>query len=295
MLTARAAGKRFPVSAEALIAAEPVPAQFGAIEMAIKVGAALVIGALLGFGWFGGESRAKRGRAQPSIKMRTAIAYRPVIEITNGTIVGIDVVAEGATDSLVSDIHFVDRVLTEAAPILRVHPTLKLSLPSISDPRALTRLASSLAQALPRFSVQPGQVVAAATPAADQATATALDNLRGTGIRLSLDGIASGGAGVMALGRHRPDFITIGGELAADPESDSEALTILEALVGIARDLDVGVIMRDVAEIEQIERLRGVGITTATGPAFGPPLKAHLISALVAAATLDAEKRVRVA
>jgi hypothetical protein len=53
--------------------------------------------------------------------------------------------------------------------------------------------------------------------------------------------------------------------------------------------------MRDVAEVEQVERLRGVGITTATGPAFGPPLRAHLIASLVAAATLDAEKRVRIA
>jgi EAL domain-containing protein (putative c-di-GMP-specific phosphodiesterase class I) len=63
---------------------------------------------------------------------------------------------------------------------------------------------------------------------------------------------------------------------------------ILRALVGIARDLDIGVIMRGVAGPEQVERLRAIGITTASGPAFGPPLRAHMIAALVAAAAADA-------
>ena len=238
--------------------------------------------------------------------MRAFAAYRPVVEIGTGDIVGIDLVVEGtgaadrppAAGEALADQHFLDRAFSEAAPILRAHPALKLSLPPIADHAALMRATNTLRRVLPRFSVLPGQVVMAASCgiAAPSELGAVFAAIRSAGMLLSLDGVDRGeGGGLMALAHYQPDFITISGDPAGVAGQAAEGLTILSAIVNAARELGVGVVVHAVAGPEEIERLRGIGITTATGPAFGPPLKAHAMAALVAAAAAAPEPEARVA
>jgi EAL domain-containing protein (putative c-di-GMP-specific phosphodiesterase class I) len=130
---------------------------------------------------------------------------------------------------------------------------------------------------LPKHGIDARQIVLTASPGA---LPGAMDAIRATGARLALDRVLSADGGLMSLAAHQPDFIAFGSEVLGGERN----LAILGAAAGIARTFDVGIVVREVEEPEQIEQLRAIGVTTATGPAFGFALNAKSIAELLAAA-----------
>jgi EAL domain-containing protein (putative c-di-GMP-specific phosphodiesterase class I) len=164
------------------------------------------------------------------------------------------------------------------APVLRAHPELMLSFPRASTRAALDEIAAAVTRLAPKHGIDVRQIVLTALPNA--AAPETIDAIRAAGARLALDGVLSSEGGLMALTSHQPDFIAIGAAVLGGERE----LAILDAAAGIAREFDIGVVVREVALPQHIELLRSVGVTTATGPAFGHALDARSIGELAAAA-----------
>jgi EAL domain-containing protein (putative c-di-GMP-specific phosphodiesterase class I) len=151
----------------------------------------------------------------------------------------------------------------------------------------LYEIAAAVTRLTQKHIIDPRQIVLTASPHA--ATPEADGAIRASGARLALEGVLSRKGGLMTLATQKPDFITFGSEVLRGQRE----LAILRAAAEIARKLDVGVVVRDVELPEHIEWLRAVGVTTATGSAFGPELNARSIAELAAAAArATAEERV---
>jgi EAL domain-containing protein (putative c-di-GMP-specific phosphodiesterase class I) len=253
-----------------------MPAGFRRIQMAVVVFGGLAVGAILLIG-------LRRGARKPRVAVpmvqkappRAVPLYRPVIEIEIGEIVGADVVLNPGA---VFDAGALDQVLTEMTPVLRAQPGLMLSLPSVSSAAALNQIVTVLVQLMSRQGTNARQVVLTALPRA--ASTETIGAIRASGARLALNGVLSSDGGLMALATQSPDFITFSGEVLGGERE----LAILHAAAGIARKFDIGVVVREVELPEHLEWLRAVGVTTATGPAFGHALNARSIGELAAAA-----------
>jgi EAL domain-containing protein (putative c-di-GMP-specific phosphodiesterase class I) len=107
-----------------------------------------------------------------------------------------------------------------------------------------------------------------------------MEVIRAAGVRLALGGLLSSEGGLMALATQQPDFIAFGAEVLGGERE----LAILHAAAGVARKFGIGVVVRGVEAPEHVEWLRAVGVTTASGPAFGHALNARSIAELVATA-----------
>lgn len=282
LVSGKAASKLYPVVAEVVASSAVAPAGFRRIQLAVIVCGGLAVGALLLFAFARRKPKSQRNAAAPASKpvSHATPLYRPVVEIETGEIVGVDVVL-GVLGDRTFGAQLVEPILSEMAAILNAHPSLMLSFTPVSSPETMEGIAAALARVMPKLGVDARQIVVAASPnAANTENAAAI---RAKGVRLALDGVVSNEGGLMALATHAPDFITFGAEVL---EGERE-LTILHGAAGIARKFDIGVVVRDVEAAEHIEWLRAVGVTTATGPAFGPALNAHSIAQLVAAAAHD--------
>jgi EAL domain-containing protein (putative c-di-GMP-specific phosphodiesterase class I) len=289
LLTGEAESRIYPVAAKAVVDAGVVPAGFRRIQLAVVACGGLAIGAVLFVGWARRARRHRRATAHaPRATAWVAPLYRPVIEIETGEMVGIDVVlsveASGNSDF---GVLAAEQVLAEMEPVLRGHPGLMLSLPCASARSILYEIAAAVTRLTQKHIIDPRQIVLTASPHA--ATPEADGAIRASGARLALEGVLSRKGGLMTLATQKPDFITFGSEVLRGQRE----LAILRAAAEIARKLDVGVVVRDVELPEHIEWLRAVGVTTATGSAFGPELNARSIAELAAAAArATAEERV---
>jgi EAL domain-containing protein (putative c-di-GMP-specific phosphodiesterase class I) len=142
----------------------------------------------------------------------------------------------------------------------------------------LNQIVTVLVQLMSRQGTNARQVVLTALPRA--ASTETIGAIRASGARLALNGVLSSDGGLMALATQSPDFITFSAEVLGGERE----LAILHAAAGIARKFDIGVVVREVELPEHLEWLRAVGVTTATGPAFGHALNARSIGELAAAA-----------
>jgi EAL domain-containing protein (putative c-di-GMP-specific phosphodiesterase class I) len=277
----RAESAMYPLVAEAVADADVAPAGFRRIQLAVVVCGGLAVGAILLLGL---SRRGKQQRRQvsrmPKPVARPVPLYRPVIEIETGAIVGVDVVlTTNAAGDPVFDAPAAEQVLAEMAPVLHAHPGLMLSLPPALTRGVLDEIVAALTRQIAKHGVDARQIVLTARPRAAAAAAT-IDAIGAAGARFALDGVLSSEGGLMALAAHQPDFITCSGEVLGGERE----LAILHAAAGLARNFGIGVVVREVELPEHVEWLRAVGVTTATGPAFGHALNARSVAELVAAA-----------
>jgi EAL domain-containing protein (putative c-di-GMP-specific phosphodiesterase class I) len=287
-VVARAQGKVYPVVAEAIADAGVLPAGFRRILLGLFAAGGLAIGAILLHGWVRRRGTPPpKAAGSPPASVRTTPAYRPMVEIETGEIVGVDVVlrtAEPSSGDPVVDVPLLDQALGEMASTLAAHPELKLSLPAIRSGRVLAEIAAALPRLMPTPGIGVRQIVL--TVSSNAATGDVIDGLRATGVRLAIDLSSEGG--LVSLASVPSDFIAFGPEVLAG----SRGLAVLRTVAEMAREFDTGIVVRDVETPEEIERLRTIGITTATGPVFGPALSARAIAALLAAARPQPQARV---
>ncbi|MEP3277727.1 MAG: EAL domain-containing protein [Stappiaceae bacterium] len=100
--------------------------------------------------------------------------------------------------------------------------------------------------------------------------------MQSLGVRLALDDCGTGHGGLAYLQKLGIDIIKIDKMFIDSLGMDASSATIVDTLVELAGNLGMGIIAEGVENIDQIERLRELGVTAAQGYIFAPPLPAKL-------------------
>ena len=178
-------------------------------------------------------------------------------------------------------------VLNEACQQARTWPAsigvaVNLSAAQFSDPR----LPMQVVDALDRSGLGPHRLELEATETVtlggNEATLTTMANLRTLGVRLSLDDFGTGYSSLSYLTKYRFDTLKIDRTFVADLQPGAEALAIVRAIVAMAKNLDMTIVVEGVETHEQLDALRAEGCDLGQGYLFSRPLTAEAVGALLA-------------
>lgn len=112
-----------------------------------------------------------------------------------------------------------------------------------------------------------------------EATAVRLARLRAAGIQVSIDDFGIGFSNLSQLARLPLDALKIDRSLVIESSVSEKAVTIVRAIVGMARALGYQTIAEGIETPEQLERLRELGCDVAQGYLFGKPMSAERLDA----------------
>ncbi|MFZ8996982.1 MAG: putative bifunctional diguanylate cyclase/phosphodiesterase [Ilumatobacteraceae bacterium] len=112
-----------------------------------------------------------------------------------------------------------------------------------------------------------------------KSSATALRNLRGLGLHLSVDDFGTGYSSLTYLKRFPVEAIKIDRSFVAGLGLDQEDSTIVEAVVRLGQSLGLDVVAEGVESPLQLSQLRDLGCARGQGYLFGRPRPAALVEA----------------
>ena len=117
--------------------------------------------------------------------------------------------------------------------------------------------------------------------------------LQGLGVRIAIDDVGTGHSGLSYMLKLGVDIIKIDKMFVDAIGTDRNSTTIVETLVDLAHNMRMDVVAEGVENFEQVMHLRELGIRSAQGYVFAPPLPGSAFLQLVAAMdTLGAESGV---
>jgi diguanylate cyclase (GGDEF)-like protein len=112
--------------------------------------------------------------------------------------------------------------------------------------------------------------------------ATALDDLRLTGIRVALDDFGSGYSSIGYLRQLPVDVLKIDRSFLTGTYARGPGNALLKAIVGMGQSLGLDVIPEGIEELEQFSRLQAMGCSLGQGFLLSHPVSADAIDALLA-------------
>jgi len=107
--------------------------------------------------------------------------------------------------------------------------------------------------------------------------------LQGLGIRIAIDDVGTGHSGLSYMLKLGVDIIKIDKMFVDAIGTDRNSTTIVETLVDLAHNMRMDVVAEGVENFEQVMHLREVGIRSAQGYVFAPPLPGSAFLQLVEA------------
>jgi sensor c-di-GMP phosphodiesterase-like protein len=107
--------------------------------------------------------------------------------------------------------------------------------------------------------------------------------LQGLGVHVGIDDLGTGHSGLSYMLKLGVDFIKIDKIFVDAIDTERYSTTIIETLVGLARDMQMEIIAEGVETFEQVQHLRERGIRKAQGYVFAPPLPGSSFLKLLAA------------
>jgi sensor c-di-GMP phosphodiesterase-like protein len=108
-------------------------------------------------------------------------------------------------------------------------------------------------------------------------------SLQGLGIRIAIDDVGTGHSGLSYMLKLGVDIIKIDKMFVDAIGTDRNSTTIVETLVDLAHNMRMDVVAEGVENFEQVMHLREVGIRSAQGYVFAPPLPGSAFLQLVEA------------
>jgi len=115
-----------------------------------------------------------------------------------------------------------------------------------------------------------------------QETFTQLEELRSLGIQILMDDFGVGHSSLSYFQMFPFDKVKIDKSFIADIESSKTARAIVEAVIGLGRQLSMGVVAEGVECEEQRDLLSDLGCTHLQGYFFGKPVPLQQVAQLVA-------------
>jgi len=244
----------------------------------------------------------RRQPVNPALELQQAIEagqvipyYQPIVDICTGRLMGAEVlvrwrkpdgtlVLPGAfiplaeTSGLIGRLtrHLMQRVCADVGPAIGQRPGFKIAFnltAALFADRNITRDVRRIFSASP---IALSQVVLELTerePIVDLTeTRQVIAALQGAGIRIAIDDVGTGHSGLSYMLKLGVDIIKIDKMFVDAIGTDRKSATIVETLVDLARNMRMDIVAEGVENFEQVAHLRDIGIRSAQGYVFAPPL-----------------------
>ncbi|MGH6994672.1 MAG: EAL domain-containing protein [Stellaceae bacterium] len=305
----QAASDKFDFDAEILVPRGMVPAEHNNLRWLGLLGTAAVVVVL---GVFVVLLR-RRAPGNPVAEIERALAagefvpyYQPIVDIRSGQLRGAEVlvrwrkadgtlVLPGAFIPLVESsglIHeltrdLMKRVCVEAGVAIGCRPALKISFNFAGKLFSDESIVKDVRKIFSNSPIKLSQVVLEVTerdPIENFTEARQIiAALQGLGVRIAIDDVGTGHSGLSYMLKLGVDIIKIDKMFVDAIGTDRNSTTIVETLVDLAHNMRMDVVAEGVETFEQVVHLRELGIRSAQGYVFAPPLPGSSFLQLVEA------------
>jgi EAL domain-containing protein (putative c-di-GMP-specific phosphodiesterase class I) len=107
--------------------------------------------------------------------------------------------------------------------------------------------------------------------------------LQGLGVKVAIDDVGTGHSGLSYMLKLGVDIIKIDKMFVDAIGTDRNSTTIVETLVALAHNMRMDIVAEGVETFEQVSHLRDLGIRSAQGYVFAPPLPGNAFLQLLEA------------
>jgi sensor c-di-GMP phosphodiesterase-like protein len=232
--------------------------------------------------------------------------YQPIVDIRSGQLRGAEVlvrwrksdgtlVLPGAfiplaeSSGLIRAMTFdlMRRVCVEVGAVVGLRPALKISFNFAGMLFADETIVKDVRKLFSGSSIKLSQVVLEVTerdPIENfTLTRQVIAALQGLGVRIAIDDVGTGHSGLSYMLKLGVDIIKIDKMFVDAIGTDRNSTTIVETLVDLAHNMRMDVVAEGVENFEQVMHLRELGIRSAQGYVFAPPLPGSAFLQLVEA------------
>ncbi len=230
--------------------------------------------------------------------------YQPIVDIRSGQLRGAEVLVRWRKPdgTLVPPASFIPlaessglilemtrdlmrRVCAEAGPAIGRRPGLKISFNFAGKLFADEGIVKDVRNIFSASPIHLSQVVLEVTER-DQVenlteTRRIIAALQGLGVRIAIDDVGTGHSGLSYMLKLGVDIIKIDKMFVDSIGTDRNSTTIVETLVDLAHNMRMDVVAEGVENFEQVMHLRELGIRSAQGYVFAPPLPGSAFLQLV--------------
>jgi sensor c-di-GMP phosphodiesterase-like protein len=269
----------------------------------------LIVAALVGFAVL----MPRRLPHNPVADMERALAagefvpyYQPIVDIRSGQLRGAEVLvrwrkADGTlvlpgsfiplaeTSGLIRAMTFdlMRRVCVEAGQVVGSRPALKVSFNFAGMLFSDETIVKDVRDTFATSPIKLSQVVLEVTerdPIENfTLTRQVIAALQELGVRIAIDDVGTGHSGLSYMLKLGVDIIKIDKMFVDAIGTDRNSTTIVETLVDLAHNMRMDVVAEGVENFEQVMHLRELGIRSAQGYVFAPPLPGSAFLQLVEA------------
>lgn len=232
--------------------------------------------------------------------------YQPIVDIRSGQLRGAEVlvrwkkpdgslVLPGAfiplaeSSGLIRDMtrDLMRRVCAEAGAAIGCRPALKISFNYAGQLFGDESVVKDVRNIFSNTPIKLSQVVLEVTerdPIENfTATRQTIAALQGLGVRIAIDDVGTGHSGLSYMLKLGVDIIKIDKMFVDAIGTDRNSTTIVETLIDLAHNMRMDVVAEGVENFEQVVHLRELGIRSAQGYVFAPPLPGSAFLQLIEA------------
>ncbi|AXK80475.1 EAL domain-containing protein [Pseudolabrys taiwanensis] len=271
---------------------------------------AMAIAVVLGAFWL---LLPRRRENDPVSDLKRALAagelvpyYQPIVDIRSGQLRGAEVLVRwrkpdgslvfpgsfiplAESSGLIRDMtrDLMRRVCAEAGASLGLRPGLKISFNFAGKLFSDETIVKDVRNIFANSPIKLSQVVLEVTerdPIENfTETRQIIAALQGLGVRIAIDDVGTGHSGLSYMLKLGVDIIKIDKMFVDAIGTDRNSMTIVETLVDLAHNMRMDVVAEGVENFEQVTLLRELGIRSAQGYVFAPPLPGSAFLQLVEA------------
>jgi sensor c-di-GMP phosphodiesterase-like protein len=308
-LAAAAKSAKLGIESEILIPREMVPAAHTSLKWLGMFAAGVVITIVAAFA----VVMPRRRVNNPVDDIVRALAagefvpyYQPIVDIRSGQLRGAEVlvrwrkpdgtlVLPGAfiplaeSSGLILDMttDLMRRVCTEAGTAIACRPAMKISFNFASQLFSGEAIVKEVRKIFSGSPIKLSQVVLELTerdPIENfTVTRQVIAALQELGVRIAIDDVGTGHSGLSYMLKLGVDIIKIDKMFVDAIGTDRNSTTIVQTLVDLAHNMRMDVVAEGVENFEQVMHLRDLGIRSAQGYVFAPPLPGKAFLQLVEA------------
>jgi sensor c-di-GMP phosphodiesterase-like protein len=232
--------------------------------------------------------------------------YQPVVDIRSGKLNGAEVLVrwKKADGTIVPPVSFIPlaessgliieltrslmkRVRDETSAVLGQRPHLKVSFNLTARHFTNEEIVDDVRKIFAKSLLKMSQIVFEVTERQPLENLTetrrVIAALQGLGVRIAIDDVGTGHSGLSYMLKLGVDIIKIDKVFIDSIGTDRNSNTIIETLIDLAQNMRMDIVAEGVESFEQVVALRELGIRSAQGYVFAPPLPGSAFLQLVEA------------
>jgi sensor c-di-GMP phosphodiesterase-like protein len=232
--------------------------------------------------------------------------YQPIVDIRSGKLNGAEVLVrwKKADGTIVPPVSFIPlaessgliieltrslmkRVRDETSAVIGLRPHLKISFNLTARHFTNEEIVDDTRKIFGKSSLKMSQIVFEVTERQPLENLTetrrVIAALQGLGVRIAIDDVGTGHSGLSYMLKLGVDIIKIDKVFIDSIGTDRNSNTIIETLIDLAQNMRMDIVAEGVESFEQVVALRELGIRSAQGYVFSPPLPGSSFLQLVEA------------